>query len=331
MNRWSPYPWQEALWQGLIGRLRAGRLPHALLLTGPAGLGKHHFAEGFSRAILCDSPLDDGSACGCCRGCLLLEAGTHPDYLRVEPEEEGKGIGIGPVRELATFQSLKSQYGRQRVIQLQPADRLNTSAANALLKTLEEPAGDTVLILSTDHPMALLPTIRSRCQQVIFRPVVDPSASVLNWLRSQLQSSEYTPEDLLQMAAGAPLKALSLVNDGELALRQKLFDEFRAMDQRKLSPLKLAEQWLEPGASRVVPWLYFFLADMVQLKMVPSTSRLTNPMWRSDLQALAEKVDLDFLQALLGLVQERMRLLQGQANQQVILEELLLAWQQRRV
>lgn len=331
MSNWSPYPWQETLWQGLIGRLSAGRLPHALLLTGPAGLGKRHFADSFSRAMLCDTPLDDGSACGGCRGCLLLGAGSHPDYLRVEPDEEGKGIGINPIRQLAAFQSLKSQYGRQRVIQLQPADRLNTSSANALLKTLEEPAGNTVLILTTDRPMALLPTIRSRCQQVIFRPLSEPSAGVLSWLRARLQSTDTSPEVLLQMTAGAPLKALSLINDGELALRQALFDEFRAMVQGKVTPLKLAERWLEQGAIRVLPWFYFCLADMVLLKMVPNASRLTNPMWRADLQAMAEKVDLAFLQALLGLVQERIALLQGQANQQVILEELLLAWKQRRV
>ncbi len=331
MSNWHPYPWQEALWRGLIARLQAGRLPHALLLTGPAGLGKRHFADSFSRAMLCGSPLENGSACGHCRGCLLLEAGSHPDYLRVEPEEEGKGIGIDKVRELASFQALKSQYGRQRVIQLQPADRLNINAANALLKTLEEPAGDTVLILTTDRPMALLPTIRSRCQQVIFRPISDPSAEVLAWLQGQLPVDAQPPATLMQMAAGAPLKALSLVTEGELALRQELFNELLALEQGSLSSLKLAERWLEKGASRVLPWLYFCLADMVQLKMVPTASRLTNPMLRDDLQALAEKVDLELLQALLGLVQERIGLLQGQANQQVILEEILLAWKQRRV
>lgn len=331
MSTWHPYPWQEALWQGLIGRLQAGRLPHALLLTGPVGLGKRHFADSFSRAVLCESPLDDGSACGTCRGCLLMEAGSHPDYLRVEPEEEGKGIGIDKVRELAGFQSLKSQYGRQRVIQLQPADRLNINAANALLKTLEEPAGNTVLLLTTDRPMALLPTIRSRCQQLIFRPANEASTEVLAWLQDRLPSSDSSPETLLQMASGAPLSAISLITDGELALRQELFNEFRALEQGSLSPLRLAERWLEQGVSRVLPWLYFCLADMVQLKMVPTASRLTNPMLRNDLQALAEKVDLQFLQALLGLVQERLGLLQGQANQQVVLEEILLAWKQRRV
>ena len=331
MSTWQPYPWQHLLWQGLVDRLQAGRLPHALLLSGPAGLGKRHFADSFSRAMLCDSPLEDGSACGRCRGCLLVAAGSHPDYLRVEPEEEGKGIGIDKVRDLASFQSLKSQYGRQRVIQLQPADRLNINAANALLKTLEEPAGDTVLILTTDRPMALLPTIRSRCQQVIFRPLSEPSAAVQEWLEGQLPDTDYSPQALLQMTAGAPLKALALIADGELALRQELFNEFRALEQDGVSPLTLAERWLKLGPSRVLPWLYFCLADMVQLKMVPTGARLANPLLRDDLQALAEKVDLYFLQALLSLVQERVGLLQGQANQQVILEEILLAWKQRRV
>jgi len=331
MSDYQPFPWQQDLWSGLIKRLTSGRLPHALLLTGPQGMGKRHFADSFAHAILCESPHEDGSACGSCRSCLLMAAGSHPDYLRVEPEEEGKAIGIDAVREAAKFQALKSQYGKQRVIQLQPADRLNLNAANALLKTLEEPAGDTVLLLTTDRPMALLPTIRSRCQQIIFRPLSEENPTVLAWLESALPEESPSAPALLQMAGGAPLRAVALISENELSLRQELFEEFVALEQGKLSPLKLAERWLEQGPQRVLPWLYHCLADMIQLKMVPTASRLTNPMQRQDLQALAEKVDLYFLQALLLRVQERIGLLHGQSNQQVIMEELLLAWKQRRV
>jgi len=326
-----PYPWQQGLWSGLVERLRAGRLPHALLLTGPQGMGKRHFADCFAHSLLCESPNEEGSACGQCRGCLLLAAGSHPDYLRVEPEEEGKVIGIDAVRDAAKFQALKSQYGRQRVIQLQPADRLNLNAANALLKTLEEPAGDTVLLLTTDRPMALLPTIRSRCQQIIFRPLSDTSPEIVGWLESRLPVGTPDVSTLLQMAGGAPLRAVALIEGEELELRASFLKELVSLEAGQLSPIKLAERWFQQGPQRVLPWLYSCLADMVQLKMVPTASRLTNPMQRQDLQALAEKVDLYFLQALLLRVQERIGLLQGQANQQVIMEELLLAWKQRRV
>lgn len=331
MIEYHPYPWQTTLWQGLIERLQNGRLPHALLLTGPSGMGKRDFAERFAYAILCDSPNHDGTACGQCRGCGLMQAGSHPDYLRVEPEEEGKAIGIDAVRELTRFQGLKSQYGRQRVIQLQPADALNANSANALLKTLEEPAGDTVLLLTTDRPMALLPTIRSRCQQVIFRPLATASAEIRQWLTEQLPETRHDTEILLQMAGGAPLKAAALEVEGELELQQTLMQEFEALEQGTVNPVTLAEQWLRHGGRRVLPWFYLLLADMVKLKMVPKVRNLNNPLHKKQLQALAEKVDLYFLQAFVGRVQERIGLLHGQANQQVILEELLLAWKQRRI
>lgn len=329
MAELSPYPWQQSLWDGLLKRLKAGRLPHALLLTGPAGLGKQDFATRFSRAILCDAPLEEGSACGSCRGCMLMQAASHPDYLLVAPEEEGKAIGIEAVRELARFQALKSQYGRQRVIQLQPADALNPNSANALLKTLEEPAGDTILLLTTDRPMSLLPTIRSRCQQVVFNPISFADPQTLDWLKQQGVSAP--AEELLQMAAGAPLLAVALEHDGILTLHDELLSEFTAVTEGKVNPVKLAEQWQTYGTRKVLPWFYLLLTDMVKLKMVPQGARLNNPRRLQQLHGLTERVDLEFIQLLAEKVLQRLRLIHGQTNQQVILEELLLAWTQRKI
>lgn len=330
-NPTAYYPWQKTLWSGLVDRLRAGRLPHALLLTGPGGMGKRGFATAFSHALLCESPGADGTACGRCRGCLLMQAGSHPDYLRVEPEEEGKAIGIGAIRALSRFQGLKSQYGRHRVIQLQPADALNANAANALLKTLEEPAGETILLLVTDRPMALPATVRSRCQQVLFKPLSGTTAEVNQWLCDRLHGSKHETALLLQMAGGAPLAALALETEGELALRDELLSDLCDLEQGGSNPVTLAERWLGHGSEKVLPWLYRALADMIKLKLAPSAAHLNNPLQRQQLHALAEQVDLDFLQALLQRVQERIGLLHRQANQQVILEEILLAWKQRRI
>ncbi|HEY9147903.1 MAG TPA: DNA polymerase III subunit delta' [Gammaproteobacteria bacterium] len=331
MSNLAPYPWQQSLWSVLVQRAQAGRLPHALLLTGPTGMGKRDFAERFSHALLCETPAADGQPCGHCRGCLLLQAGSHPDYLRVEPEEEGKAIGVDAIRALSRFQGLKSQYGRQRVIQLQPADALNANAANALLKTLEEPAGETVLLLTTGRPMSLLATVRSRCQQQKFQPLAKASAEVEQWLAAQLPPGSYEPSLLLQMAGGAPLQALALASGEELALREELLADLAALEQGEGDPVTLGEKWYSVGSHKVLPWLYRSVADMVKLKLAPAAQRLHHPLQRQQLQALAEQVDLYFLQALLDKVQGRIGLLHRQANQQVILEELLLAWKQRRI
>jgi DNA polymerase-3 subunit delta' len=325
------YPWQRQHWQGLIARLQRHELPHALLFTGPAGMGKLHFADCLARAILCESTLEDGSACGHCRGCLLMKAGNHPDYLRIEPEEEGKGIGIDVIRHLINFQSLKSQYGRQRVVQLHPAERINRAASNALLKTLEEPAGDTVLLLCSDRPSALLPTVRSRCQQLLFRPLAEPNEETQQWLRAQLDDGNADVQQLLQASAGAPLAALALLQNGELAQRETLLVDLADLAANKASPVALAEQWVRVGIERVLAALYSLLADMIQLKSLHTNARLSNPGLQGNLQALAEQVDLSFLDALLLRVQERSGLLQGQVKPLVILEEILLAWKQRRV
>ena len=136
MSAPQPYPWQQESWTGLMARVAQQRLPHAILFTGSAGIGKRHLATSLAHALMCQNPRPDGTACGGCQSCLLLAAGSHPDYLLVEPEEEGKAIGVDRIRELTSFQSLSSQYGRGRVVQLQPADALNINASNALLKTL---------------------------------------------------------------------------------------------------------------------------------------------------------------------------------------------------
>ncbi len=329
MSDLTPYPWQHELWQGLMSRVAQRRLPHAILLTGAVGIGKRHLASCLAHSLLCEHNRNDGSACGQCRSCLLLAAGSHPDYLLLQPEEEGKGIGIDKVRGLGEFQSLKSQYTRGRVVQLQPADALNINAANALLKTLEEPSGDTTLILSTDRPMSLLATIRSRCQQIALRPALGQEAE--HWLRSRLQNTEFYDDSLLQMSGGSPLRALHWAENGELEWREQRCGELQALECGEQSAVALAKSWYEIGSARILPWFYGMVLDLLRIKQMPQAAPLINPRLQQQLHSLADRVDLDFLQLLGERMQEWMRSMRGQINQQLLLEELLLAWKQRRV
>ena len=183
-------PWLVATWQRLLDAQRHARLGQALLLSGPLGVGKRVLAERLSGMLLCATPQADGSACGACSDCRLLEAGNHPDLLLLEPATEGASgeIRAEQVRQLCARETLTPMRGSTKVLTVVPADAMNLFATNSLLKTLEEPAESTVWVLITEHPQRLSQTIRSRCQQI---SMISPqSAQALPWLESRLERQD---------------------------------------------------------------------------------------------------------------------------------------------
>lgn len=315
-------PWHATQWRTLTERVVAGNLPHALLLTGVGGVGKRRFARLFAKAVLCERPGERHEPCGNCRSCTLFEAGSHPDFLFVRPEEEGKDITIGQVRTLTAQVALKSQYGHHRVVVLDPAEQMNSNAANALLKTLEEPGADTLLLLVSDRASALLATIRSRCQQVAFR--VPPKTEALAWLEAQLDDSG-AAGSLLGLAGGAPLHAVELAREGTATHYQGLLADLEATAAGG-DPITMAAKWakmpLEDGISL---WNRLF-AELIRLKCgVPATQEHLHGM-SGRLQAVSDTVDLGRLFAQLDNGLRALRLARGQINQQLLLDELWIGW-----
>ncbi len=318
----TPFPWQMRQWRELIARHRAGRMPHALLLTGPAGVGKRGFAEALIAALLCQSPDSEGRACGVCRSCVLLAAGTHPDQLVVQPAEEGKRITVDQVRALSNYQALKPEYGRHKLILIDPAEQINLNGANALLKTLEEPTEGTLLLLVSAHPARLLPTVRSRCQRLVFP--LPASAECLPWLEQALGTTGGA-DVLLAAAGGSPLAAVDLAATDGMERREERFAEFEALLLGHSDPLTVAAGWVERPAQHLT-WLYGWTADMIRLKCGPDHALLTNPALRVRLQGLAEPLDLTTLHDRLDRTQSAIRALSGQVNAQLLIEDLLIAW-----
>ena len=226
MSMTALYPWLEPYCASLASALEQGRIPHALLLSGQPGMGKRAFAGYIAALLLCESPTDDNAPCGRCPGCVQYQAGTHADYFHVHPEvdektgKESKAIKVDQIRELAEQLGLSSHRGGYKVALLNPAEAMNINASNSLLKTLEEPSDNTVLVLVCTHPAHLPPTIRSRCQQI--RIAAPDRDAALQWLAGQLPGQD--PAIYLQLANGAPLAALVQARDGSVEARRECLE-----------------------------------------------------------------------------------------------------------
>lgn len=320
------YPWQQPQWQHLQQGREQGRLPHALLLTGPEGLGKRHFALQLAHGLLCQQPDPQGEACGQCPRCQLITAGNHPDFFALSPAEGSSVIKIDQIRALIESFSFKSQMGGYKVALIEPAERMNPSAANALLKTLEEPGEATLLILISSTQGRLPATIRSRCQKLAFSS--PERALAVEWLRQQ---GHPQAEVALDLAMGAPLTALAYTDEACMERRQKLFNGLQQVILGQQDPVALAGKWYAEGLQESLTWMTGWVMDMIRLKSsspMPAAgiSHLANPDLRSALQPLAERLDFTQLFAHLDRLKKAGRLAETQVNSQLLLEDVLIPW-----
>jgi DNA polymerase III subunit delta' len=205
------YPWLTEHWSFFLRCLEQGRLAHALMVEGPAGSGKNALATAMVAKLLCSEQLPE--ACKQCRSCKLLAGGAHPDRFEIQPEEDSDVIKVDQVRALIASLDLTPWISARKVACIHPAQSMNLAAANALLKSLEEPAGNAVLILVCSEPARLPVTIRSRCQSIV---VSEPDRQlVLEWL----ESTSAKPRDevcaALKAAGGSPLRAARYLDSPE--------------------------------------------------------------------------------------------------------------------
>lgn len=318
-----PYPWQLPEWQQLVQQHAARKLPHALMLAGPKGIGKRHLADALAQLLLCDAPIE-GTACGKCRGCELNKAQTHPDLMWLEPEEAGKAIKVDQVRELTESLGKTAQQGGYKLVIIEPAEAMNGNAANALLKSLEEPAANTLLILITHSPSAVLPTIRSRCQ---LRKLAMPrTEQVIRWLSPLQVGSQTTPEQLLAAARGAPLHALALLQGDALEQREQVLQLFTRLSLGQVSAIEVAAQWHSGNLLELLEWLLGLTHSIARWRVgVEDVQMQQAPV---ELRDRLAKLDVSLLHRYVEkLTLSKKQLLSGaNPNKQLLLEELLLDW-----
>jgi DNA polymerase-3 subunit delta' len=316
-----PLPWQNPLWAQLAPAREAGRLTHAWLMSGPEGIGKRQFVAAWTARLLCETASGTEVACGRCRSCLQLAAATHPNLMWLRQEVDAKtgktkrDISVEQLRQLIDRLQLNSHYGQLKIGVVDPADALNASGMNAVLKTIEEPTGDALLILISERPMALAATLRSRCQRVAF--ATPPTEQSLAWLAAQA-SAGAVDRALLEAAGNAPLKALDWLRSDQVSERQRWRREWLEIAERGGDPVGLVAAFKE--RERMALWLadfYRFCGELLKLRLLRSTDSLGG---------LAQRLPAPALEALSNEALEAQRRLQQNANPQQLAESLMIAW-----
>jgi DNA polymerase-3 subunit delta' len=309
----SAPPWHAEHWARLQGRGQRDALPHALLLCGSAGLGKRAFARRFVRGLMCTEAVA-GDACGHCRGCQLAEAGTHPDIVELTfglrkdhtPRSE---IVVDQIRELSARLAMRSQLGGWQVATIDPADALNAAAANALLKTLEEPAARTLLILLADAPWRLPQTIRSRCQRIEFQ-LPDPSVA-LAWLQAGGISDA---AGALTAAGGNPGLARAWAQRGALEQRTEVRKDLAALAAGRGRPDEVVKRWLDDDPVQRLWFAAQAAADELRARSLQLAFPLGSML---DAEALSDWYDVT------NRTRESLR---GPLRMDLLLLELLARW-----
>ncbi|NOQ88607.1 MAG: DNA polymerase III subunit delta' [Gammaproteobacteria bacterium] len=327
------YPWQQSQWQQIDKLITSGRLPHALFLHGNQGLGKTDFAVSLANALLCKTPTADHQACGTCQACQLLAANTHPDlyYLKPVPAENTKSkkptlnIRIDDIRALCNKLIQTSQFGGYRVAILEQADQLTLSAANSLLKTLEEPGKDVLIILTSARAHRLPITIRSRCQ--LMRFTVPDEMQSLQWLKDKQHGGSGATDDQLRQALnyafGSPLAALNHLQEAE---QQQVLAEAMTARISGKSSLQYAVKLAKFSKIQMLEGMLSWATDLAKLMSCGSGAHIVNEQNRANLVRLANKVNQQRLFRFYDQLNFNVLHASIAVNEQLLWENLLLSW-----
>jgi len=308
------YSWQQNAWNQLAKMRKNKHLPHALLISGASGTGKTSFSTTLVNSLLCESPQSDYQACGKCKSCKVHHADAHPDYQEVILADDKTQIVVEQIRHLNDFLHKSRSYQGYRVVFISPAETLNINAANSLLKSLEEPADNSVIILLTSQSSLLLATIRSRCQALQL-PL--PSRDIaLNWLSQQ--STQHSPEELLDMADGRPLAALALDTSTLFASRQDFADDLSAVMMKQKMITEVSKKWQSSSKQMLLDWQINWAQQLIKQKTANTAKK--------SVLNIRKVFDINKLWVLYDELLVFKGIAHTSLNTQLFVENMLLSW-----
>ncbi|MCT4706133.1 DNA polymerase III subunit delta' [Enterobacteriaceae bacterium H11S18] len=319
------YPWLRGPFEQILSQYQSGRGHHALLLHALPGMGDDALIYALSRWLMCQQPQGNKS-CGQCRSCQLMQAGTHPDSYVIEPEKGKSSLGIDSIREITEKLYGHAQQGGAKVVWLTDAGQLTEAAANALLKTLEEPPANTWFFLGSREPERLPATLRSRCLYWYLSPPQE--AFSLAWLAREISLDNTQLRAALRLSAGAPAAALDLLQPEHWkhrqALCEKLAQACSTKDMLAMLPVLNHEE-----ATRRIQWLSSLLLDALKWQQ-GAGEWLANADMQPLVANLANSARPAVLQAILQgwfTCRESLLTVVG-VNRELLITEQLLTWEQ---
>jgi DNA polymerase-3 subunit delta' len=304
----------------LRSAMTRNRIAHAYLFYGADGIGKRTTAAVFAGALNCEA---QNPPCGVCRSCRKAGRNTHPDIVTVTAE--GQFIKIGAVKAIQEQMKFRPQEGMRRVLIMPEADRMNATAANALLKTLEEPSAANILLLTTSRPHALPTTILSRCQHLRFTPL--PRETVARFLREKETLEASVAEALASSSGGSIGKALEMSRGDYLTLRNGILEALAV--EHPADPLRRLSFAGRFGTEReeILDRLHILRTcyrDALVFRETGETERLIYRDRASVIRALAERLPGRELLSGMAAVEEAMRAIDQNANKSLTLDVLMI-------
>lgn len=301
--------------------LRSGKTAHSYLFEGIAGCGRKKTALALVQALFCTVLPDD--ACGTCPSCRKIDGGNHPDIHLIAPLPDKRDISIEQLRDMQHIVSLRPYEAPRKVCIIEPAERMSVSAANSLLKTLEEPPGNALIILLTENAGMLLPTVRSRCQLIRFAPL--SPEHLLSLLERDGMASE-TAALVAPMAGGSMQRARELDNEALTARREAVLSRVEQLNIHRIASVFDAAEELSGNRDatlELLDMLLSFFRDAVHLGA--GNGDIVNRSLRPAIEAIATRRSFPRNLELLERIYDTRRDVQRNANPKLALDHLFLS------
>lgn len=312
-----PMEWHNKSWDRYIAARKQQKLPHAMLITGEQGIGKSLFAERLVKSLLCTDNKTD-KACGKCNSCKTYESQSNPDFLKIDLLEDKQQITVDQIRGMNDFINYSRSFDAYKVILINQVDRLNINAANSLLKNLEEPSDNTVIILISSQFSRLIATIKSRCQRLhIASPTL---AQTKEWLtQNSIDTAQLSEQNLVR-----PLNALQIENS-EIEKQESFYQDIAAIIHDEVNLIQVAKKYeKELSLADFIDWQFVLLKQLIKQKIIDVKNNKYN-----NINNIENDFNLNTLWKIYHEIINQKQYIHTSVNSLMFIENVLLLWKLR--